>query len=314
MTKLFPLLFLFLILPLAYAHSPLLPAGNNPNYQAVMFTTDEPPFEHKLEKLSVQLFYAPTNMPITELDTVHERKMHIFIVGQDLQTFAHLHPEDFHGGFAGQSQGVYSIDYSFPQAGNYLVVFDYTHDGQGLLNEIPVQVLGLSYMDKPRYDYSTTKEYVPYEVSLEKPAQIEAGKEVALSYHLKENGQDIHDLQMYLGSEVHLFVVKDDFTFAGHTHSYIPGHDFHTGNMTQHYVGPTVPVKLTFPSPGTYALFGQFEHNNSIITTQFLVEVGTPVEKVTSTAGKWYEAALIALACIVGIGMILHSRWRKKNQ
>ena len=62
-----------------------------------------------------------TSQPVTLLETVHERPLHLFIVSRSLEYFAHVHPEEASG-------GAFEVRQAIP-AGEYMVVADFLPRG-----------------------------------------------------------------------------------------------------------------------------------------------------------------------------------------
>src|SRR6187549_416833 len=58
-----------------------------------------------------------TSKPVTSLETVHERPLHLFVVSRSLEFFAHVHPEAAAG-------GAFEVRHAIP-AGEYMVVADF---------------------------------------------------------------------------------------------------------------------------------------------------------------------------------------------
>ncbi len=61
-------------------------------------------------------------LPVTKFQPVHEKLFHLFVVSQDLQFFAHEHP-DF------RTDGRFGIDLAFPGSGLYRMLADFYPDG-----------------------------------------------------------------------------------------------------------------------------------------------------------------------------------------
>ena len=89
----------------------------------------EPPIAEEPTLISINLTDENKNS-VTALDTVHERKIHVILIGQDLKTVIHTHPENFSEGFANQSQGIYTVQYAFPKAGFYAALLSYSSNNQ----------------------------------------------------------------------------------------------------------------------------------------------------------------------------------------
>ena len=59
----------------------------------VSFSPHEPPIEGENSLIQIFLQNTTSFQPFSNLDLVHDRIIHVFIIGGDLKTFAHIHPE-----------------------------------------------------------------------------------------------------------------------------------------------------------------------------------------------------------------------------
>jgi hypothetical protein len=280
----------------------------------------DPPVAGVNTTLSVQLVQQ-NGTPVTNLDVVHERKLHVFIVGSDLQTFAHVHPEDIPDGFANQNVGTYQTRYDFPAGGEYLVVADYTTRGVTNLGSISLGVLGNTHLPAPSSNFDTTKQFGNYTVTLEYAQPVRAHQEVAFTYRTARDGVPASDIKQWLGSELHLFLVRSDFQYADHTHAYIPGHGLHSGAMPQYYKGPAIPVHYTFSEPGDYVLFGQFQAGADLVTTNFMVHVepaGNQTIQSYENRKKCKDLVtnyfVVILFCLIFLGVLPVLLWRDRRE
>ena len=265
------LLFLLLI-PGVSAHVSSAVQGD---FGALMFESWDPPAVGIPVQLTIYLTDIRTGQPRQELDISHERLMHVFVVGEGLQDFSHIHVEDFPELNSPERyrNGMYTLEHTFASQGKYLVVIDYADEGKIALQSFPVYVVGPPHIPQEKFiTYSTNVTVGDYEVGLG-GEELFVNESTTLSFTLIHQGEEVRDLQQYLGSEIHLFIADENLTSVDHTHAYIPGHGIHSGIMPQRYVGPTVPVQYVFAAPGTYVLFAQFQHNNQTITSRFFVEV-----------------------------------------
>lgn len=243
-------------------------------YTSVNFVPSNTPSVGDTSVIIISILNATTGEPISSLDTVHERIMHVFLVGEDLETLFHIHPEDYVNGTYYQEFGVYQLAQAFEESGRYLLVADYTHMGQNVVMSFPFDVAGQNKMTRSPLSFERDGMFDGYNVSLQIPERIEAGNQIDMVYHIERDGEEIKDLQLYLGSEMHVLVVKDDLSKSGHTHVYIPAHALHFGSMTQRYYGPNIPIRYVFDRPGNYVIFGQFQHDGNVVTARFAVTVG----------------------------------------
>src|SRR5207249_11351 len=63
-----------------------------------------------------------TGKQVREYEIVHEKFFHLFLISQDLKSFAHQHPVE-------QPDGTFHYEYSFPKPGMYRVVSDFYPKG-----------------------------------------------------------------------------------------------------------------------------------------------------------------------------------------
>ena len=264
-------LILFATMPLAQAHYVSSDDLNPFYYTAFSFYPNEPPVTGEETKVRIDLYNATDGSSLTDLNVVHEKKMHVFIVGQDLNEFTHTHPDDYQNGTVNAGIGSYEILHNFTKSGKYLAMADYTIKGTNVVKKSVFQVEGSEVMGAVTDEFGNASD--GYDAVLSSDVPIEVGREAAISLNLTKDGVPIRDLQMYLGSEMHVFIVKDDLSKAGHTHAYRPGHNMHFGNMSQVYYGPSVPIRYNFQDSGRYALFVMFKHDGNVVTKRVFVDV-----------------------------------------
>src|SRR5258708_312716 len=63
-----------------------------------------------------------TGKPVTKFEVVHEKLFHLFLVSQDLEFFAHLHPEP-------HPDGTFTLCAKLPKPGAYRLLADYYPTG-----------------------------------------------------------------------------------------------------------------------------------------------------------------------------------------
>ncbi|MEQ8230536.1 MAG: hypothetical protein RKL32_02395, partial [Gammaproteobacteria bacterium] len=134
----------------------------------------------------------------------------------------------------------------------------------------------------PRVDLARHKHFGDIEAGLlSSPARPVAGFETELVLELARDGHPLTDLELLLGSEVHVATWRLDGRHFGHAHTYTPHmaammaqmHDRGVDAATRDarmrelmiemidmpaelvFPGPRVPVRHVFPAPGIYAVF-----------------------------------------------------------
>lgn len=207
---------------------------------------------------------------IKDFATVHEKIMHIIVIRKDLQEFQHVHPN------FNQATGNFTLtDLTFPADGPYRIFADFTPmtsqlgaNGQRLPvtvhEDITVGTLA-NYQAQSVTDTSLTKTFKNYQITLtSSPTPIGAGESTTLTFALNQNGRPVNDLEKYLGALGHAVVLREgDLEFL-HTHAF----DESVANQTG-----TVDFAVTFPSAGKYKIFGQFQHQGQVITTDYVITV-----------------------------------------
>lgn len=220
------------------------------------------------------------------LEIDHERIVHVFSVREDLEEFKHMHPEDF-GKVNDENvkNAQFSIKNTFAEAAKYAIVFEFTTNGKTLYKqlELDVEKANKKKLEISR-NYGRIKTFGEYSVELipleysegplvEKQSPIKAGEKTNLVFRVIKDGAFLSSgLEMYLGSEAHVAVWKEDLSQFIHTHAYVPKTEHGVGHK-QMYFGPNLPVQLVFPETGLYKIFLQFKHKGKIITGDFMLEV-----------------------------------------
>ncbi len=217
----------------------------------------------------VSLLFAikdPSGAPVTRLETVHEKILHLLMVSRDLSWYAHEHPEV-------QKDGTFILTFTFPQAGDYVLFHDFTPPkvGQQVV-QVALNVPGTAPAPVPlKADASQPKTVSGYTVTLDTGGAIETGGEAHLAYTITRDGKPVTDLQPYLGAMGHLVIISRDLKQFVHSHPHDggEGEEHASGGMT----GPKVDFEAFFTAPGLYKSWAQFQHMGKVITVPFTFEV-----------------------------------------
>jgi copper transport protein len=253
----------------------------------VAFRYDTPTLrEHVQAAMSFKI--TEDGLPATDLVHVHERLLHAIIIGEDLETFAHIHPEDF-GKITEEmkNSGTYSVAYHPMRAGRYLVAVDAQVRATPVTKYEIFRVEGADPMVLPSPDFATMKNFDGYDVELKIPTVIRAGDATTIAYRISKNGIPVTDMAPYLGAPMHLAIVKDNLSDFMHTHGEVHASSApvsaapvvgmaHMHAAPPKAFGPDVEAHVLFPKysgRGTYYIFGQFQHAGAVIVTKFAVKV-----------------------------------------
>ena len=267
-----------------------------------MTYTTEPakPVAGQRSVLTSRLTHASSGAAVQDLQIVHERVIHNFIVNLDFSSFAHIHHEDFSALTRGDLEtATLAFPYTFPRPGRYRIVSEFTHRDRTSFKHFDIELPGSRH--KPVViDLAQHKVVGEYNAHLTfSPAQPAAGFETELVLELARGDTPVTDLALHLGSEIHVALWRIDGRYFGHTHSYTPHmaammsamHDrgkepeVRAKLMTKMmldmmrapqelvFTGPRIPLRYVFPEPGTYAIFLQCAPGGEPRVFSFMVEV-----------------------------------------
>ncbi len=193
---------------------------------------------------------------IKDFDVVHEKKVHLILVHDGLDQFAHIHPDQI------DSVGNITASFTFPTGGKYRLYADYKAVGKdSAVAQAEVEVVGVS----PPAAKLTPN--VPSKVAgdgLNANVSVENDKDsaVRISFALSDQAdKPVTDLQPYLGAMGHLVVISADGSRYVHAH---PVEDKATGGKVQ--------FEADFPGPGIYKGWGQFQRAGKVYVVPFVIQ------------------------------------------
>jgi Heavy metal binding domain len=197
-----------------------------------------------------------TGEPVKRFEVVHEKLFHLFFISQDLQYFAHVHPE-FDG------KGVFRIEAVLPKAGIYRMLSDFYPAG-GTPQLVPTTIATAGYTAPleagiPQLEPDlASKHGENLEVSLRlEPPHPLAGKKTMLFVHLTP----ADGLETYIGAWAHLLAVSSDLIDTLHEHPFIADG------------GPEMQFNLFFPRAEMYRVWIQFQRKGVVNTVAFTIPV-----------------------------------------
>ena len=225
-------------------------------------------------RLGYKVSDAETGRAITDLPLDHERPMHLIAVSRDLGRFQHIHPQL-------GADGAYAVTAEFPRAGQYTLYAEFVRDGRKVLDRRELTVGGA---DGPVANLApdlSAKTVGGITVGLAAPPAVTSGKESELTFRLTRDGQPVRDLRPYLGAAAHVAVVSEQGGEFAHTHGEAAGagHEEEGGahgagdeHAAPAGLGPEIEFHHTFPAPGLYKVWGQFQTSKGeVITADFVV-------------------------------------------
>lgn len=206
--------------------------------------------------------------PINDLQVSHERILHIILVSEDLEDFKHVHPDDSRKNVdIAARTNEFEISVILSKANRYRVLVGANRLGNEVSATSWLNVEGISSALLINKDLSGDKLFDGYRVVLNVQPKIpKTGDETHLSYYIERNGRQITDTEQYLGADMHLAIVPLDLSIVSHTHG------LKSKSIKENPLGE-IDAHYTFPYPGLWKIYGQFQHQGKVVTTEFMVEV-----------------------------------------
>lgn len=194
--------------------------------------------------------------PIKAFDMLHEKLVHLIVVREGLDEFAHLHPDV-------DGSGMITGEFTFPKSGKYRLFAD--HQPQGQSPGLAVGELNVAGNDEPATALvpNASPEVTVGEVKAH-VTFTPGKKETTVRFHLVDGGgKPVSDLQPYLGAMGHLVIISADGREYVHAHP-----------LSEAKTAPDGAVEFAahFPKPGIYKAWGQFQRNDSVFTVPFVLE------------------------------------------
>ncbi|GMV26732.1 MAG: hypothetical protein AMXMBFR58_27630 [Phycisphaerae bacterium] len=239
---------------------------------------------------------------VKDLDTVHEKVLHLLAVSKDLSWFAHEHPTR-------RADGAFTMPMTLPAGGEYTLYFDFMPKGSPQ-QVVPVKVTasGTPKAAVPlTVDADKPKTINGFTVALDTEGAIKAGGKAHMAFTISKDGKPVTTLRPYLGAMGHLVIISQDGTQFVHAHPHeggehgAGGHDAHGGHGTETKQdehtggaghggaapkaadagkgmgGPKVDFEAHFKVPGTYKAWGQFNvgtaEKEKVLTVPFTFTV-----------------------------------------
>lgn len=193
-----------------------------------------------------------TGATIKNFEIVHEKLFHLFLVSEDLEFFAHEHPDY-------SPSGEFRFRTVLPRPGPYRVVTDFLPSGATpQMNVATIIVPGAAPVKKPLRASPGPRKGANLEVELRtEPAQPLAGFKTLMFFKLKPEGGGPFQLEPYLGAWGHMLAASEDLIDLIHTHPFLADG------------GPQVQFNAIFPREGVYRLWVQFQSRGVVNTVAF---------------------------------------------
>jgi hypothetical protein len=188
--------------------------------------------------------------------TVHERALHLFVVGDALDFFAHEHPVQ-------QPDGVFMVDLALPRAGLYMAIVSFQPEGGAPHMIQHAFTTGSAFGRHARPAVDTSPKIVDgMRVSLD-ASRARAGERQPVTVLIEDaaSGTPVLDLEPLLGAAAHLLLVSPDLTESVHDHPPASGG------------GPSIGFRPLVPGAGVFKVWIRFQRAGRVSTVSFVIEV-----------------------------------------
>jgi Heavy metal binding domain len=219
-------------------------------YPMELLCTPEPARPEQPIELTLRVLHPDTNKIVSNFEIVHEKLMHLFVVSENLEYFAHEHP-------VLQSDGSFKLTLQLPYGGMYRLLADFYP--AGAVPQLAVNTLfvaGRAPTAKLEPSLTPSRAANLTATLHSDPEELLAGLENRLVFSLNP----AEDLQPYLGAWGHMLAASADLIDLLHVHPFLVR-------------GGDIQFNIIFPRPGLYRIWTQFQRSGAVNTTVFTVPV-----------------------------------------
>ena len=218
-----------------------------------------------------------TRAVVREFVAVHDKPYHLFVIGGDLESYDHVHPQQ-------RRDGSFEIDITLPKPGFYRLYSDFLPLG-AMPQVVPGSIgtagfAGTLMSQRARLfpDETLTKAAGGLRVTLTLPAGgLVAGRDEKLRYHIVDaaDGTPATDIEPYLAAFGHTLVISEDGLHYVHAH---PAEMLPDGGARL-AGGPDLTFAALLPKPGRYRIWTQLKRRGVVSTVSFIVDAASPIEQ-----------------------------------
>jgi hypothetical protein len=210
---------------------------------------------------------GPDGQPVTAYEVEHEKELHLIAVRRDFESFQHVHPTL-------DEDGLWTTDLDLT-SGQWRLFADFKATGaEALTLGADLSVPG-EITPTPVAAESRTAEVDGYTVTLD--GDLTPGSDSELTLSVSRNGEEVTDLDPYLGAYGHLVALREGDL------AYLHVHPDGTPGDGRTEPGPDVVFYAAVPSAGSYRLYLDFQHEGVVRTAAFTLDTGDATNADTGT-------------------------------
>jgi hypothetical protein len=217
--------------------------------------------------LTLDLSDGSTGLPIDDLVPHHDALIHLVVISADGAFFTHVHPPRIAPGryaiaLTPDRPGRYTAyaEIQRQDSGTQVIARDFELGGAAVPAAQPPPGFGRRDLAGIQVDVSSS--LMP----------LQAGKQATFTFSFSRNGAPVADLQPWLGMGGHMIARDTEGATFAHVHAVGPMAP--SGVLASGIAyGPDIRFVYTFPQPGRYQIWGQFKHQQQIVTVPLEVTV-----------------------------------------
>lgn len=178
-----------------------------------------------------------------DLNTEHEKLMHLILVRDDITGFQHLHPE--------YKDGRWTVLANIPSQGLYQMYADISPKEESPITlRVPITIGGATQQAQaPSISSGGSVEVNGIQATLQNTTSFKTQENTKLIFTLTQNNKPITQIDPYLGAFGHVVVLRH-----GDPDDYLHGHPVTETKP----INGQVEFESEFPTKGIYTIFGQF--------------------------------------------------------
>jgi hypothetical protein len=252
----------------------------HPHYTAELKINPEKVESGKPVELTFQI-KNPEGEKVSELEIIHEKPMHLFMVSEDLSQYFHEHPTK-------HTDGTYKLPLTFPNGGKFKIYIDFKpQNDEQTVESFDLEVEGKE-LEKVNLipDEKFEKTVDGLLVKMEPTGELVKQKDLLLNFQAfdAETKKPVTDLQNYLGEKAHFVIIRKGLGRFVHAHPMSADMMMENMNSNMNKMpmekemndtdkDSKITAMTNFPNRGIYKIFAQFKRNDKVITVPFVFEV-----------------------------------------
>ena len=232
--------------------------GGDHGSTAMLMVASEPMEVKAAQPATLRLMiHEASGAMVKDFDVVHEQKVHLIIVREGLDQFAHVHPQI-------DPTGNMSTVFNFPTGGNYRLYADYQPAGKGqAVATAELKVAGDAPRApelKPNVPGKIKGDGLNADISIDNSA---ANGPTRIVFSLLDSADTaVADLQPYMGAMGHLVIISADGKQFVHAHP----------TTDKKATDGKVEFEAHIVKPGIYKAWGQFQRADTVHIVPFVME------------------------------------------